>query len=169
LRWEPIGLAARNGGLTDELMTDNTPAIRGLMSSIRHAIDEFRHSLTADPSDPFLCAIPEDDYQLNSWATLVNEGGNIDTHIHEESWISGAYYVELPSSMGPDEDSPDGWIEFGRPHAEVPFPEDCPVRLLCPEEGRLFLFPSFLFHRTLPHRSNEQRISTSFDLVTKPR
>ena len=169
LRWEPVGLAARNGGLTDELMLDDTHAIRGLMSGIRLAIDELRHSLTPDPRDPFRCAIPDDDYELNSWATLVNEGGNIDTHIHEESWISGAYYVQLPASLGVNQDQPEGWIEFGRPHAEVPFPANGRVRLLRPAAGRLFLFPSFLFHRTIPHRSDEQRISTSFDLITSTR
>jgi Flp pilus assembly protein TadD len=166
-RWEPIGLAARNGGLTEDLLADRTPATLGFEASLRRAIDDLRGRLSLDPNDPFLQAIPGDGYEINIWATLCREGGNIDTHIHEESWLSGAYYVELPDDLGDDESDPSGWIEFGRPHAEVPFPEDATVRLVKPQEGLLVLFPSYLFHRTIPHRGDSHRISVSFDLIRK--
>ncbi|MDX1570535.1 MAG: tetratricopeptide repeat protein [Xanthomonadales bacterium] len=165
LRWEPVGLAARNGALTEELLADETPAIMGFGRRLREIIEQLRTTCQADPQDPFLQAIPGPDYELNVWATLVHGGGNIDTHIHEESWLSGAYYVELPSDLGRDEADPAGWIEFGRPHTDVPFAPDSYLELIRPEPGLLLLFPSYLFHRTIPHRSEDRRISISFDLV----
>lgn len=164
LRWEPVGLAARQGALTDELLADKTPAILGFAASHQKAVETLIASLSRQAEHPFLGQIPER-YHINYWATLVEEGGNIDTHIHEESWLSGAYYVELPASMGTRPDDPAGWIEFGRPHADIPLPPGAALRLLQPAEGQLLLFPSYLFHRTLPFDGSGQRISVSFDLV----
>ena len=58
-----------------------------------------------------------------------------------------------------------GWIEFGRPHAGLPpWPEQA-LRHVWPQAGTLLLFPSFLFHRTLPYAGEGERISISFDLA----
>ncbi len=165
LRWQPIGLAAVNGALTDDLLADENAATQGFVESLRTAIEQFKNGLAENPDSPFLREIPER-YELNVWATLVDAPGQIDTHIHEESWLSGAYYAELPPSMNGAENGQAGWIEFGRPHANDPLVDDeSLVDLRKPEEGKLYLFPSYLFHRTLPHRSGS-RISVSFDLVS---
>jgi uncharacterized protein (TIGR02466 family) len=103
---------------------------------------------------------------LNLWATRVAAQGVIDTHIHEESWLSGAYYVELPPALGNDGTA--GWIEFGRPHRGLPDPPADAVRCLRPEVGLLLLFPSYLYHRTLPFDGGGERISISFDLTPTP-
>ena len=39
------------------------------------------------------------------------------------------------------------------------------LRRLCPKVGTLLLFPSDLFHRTLPYAGSGERISISFDLA----
>ncbi|MFK7957848.1 MAG: tetratricopeptide repeat protein [Lysobacterales bacterium] len=160
MRWEPLGLAARNGGLTDNLLADNTLAIGGFERSLRAAINKMIAS--GPQSAPFDAAFPGTDYQLNIWATLVHADGNIDTHIHEESWLSGAYYVQLPAGQGDE-----GGIEFGRPHADLPQANQTECEVMRPSEGELLLFPSYLFHRTLAHQGVEPRISISFD-VSKP-
>lgn len=163
MRWEPVGLAARGGGLTDDLLADDTPAIRAFYKALSQAISQLQQRLVPHKDDPFTRSIPRD-YRLELWATLTQEGGNIDTHIHEESWISGAYYVQLPDCVANSEDH-QGWIEFGRPHAEIAMPKGTQLRLEQPEEGTLLLFPSFLFHRTIPHDNSQRRISISFDLI----
>ncbi len=161
MRWEPLGLAARNGGLTDNLLADETAAIVGFEQSLRAAIDQLIAS--GSLSAPFDAAFPGVNYQLNIWATLVRAGGNIDTHIHEESWLSGAYYVQLP-----DGKNDEGAIEFGRPHADLPQASQTACEILRPREGELLLFPSYLFHRTLAHEGAEPRISVSFDVSKLP-
>ena len=165
LRWEPIGLAAVNGALTDDLLADRNPATTGFELALRRQIDRFVAGLAPDPDDPFTRVIPNA-YDLNIWATLVEAPGHIATHIHEESWLSGAYYVELPESMDAPDNGSAGWIEFGRPHANDPFDAEELIELRQPHTGQLLLFPSYLFHRTLPHRVG-QRISVSFDLVPR--
>lgn len=162
MRWEPVGLAARGGGLTDDLLADNTPAINGFYDALKDAIVQLKYRLQPREDDPFTRRIP-DQYRLELWATLTQDGGNIDTHIHEESWLSGAYYVQLPTCVDGGEQQ--GWIEFGRPHAEIPMPTGMPLRLEKPQTGTLLLFPSYLFHRTIAHQTSERRISISFDLI----
>ena len=73
--------------------------------------------------------------------------------------------MELPPAIHDDDDTHAGWIEFGRPFASLPQPPDAALRHLCPKVGTLLLFPSYLFHRTLPYAGSGERISISFDLA----
>jgi len=170
-RWEPAGLAARNAYLSGDLLADRTPAIIDFERRLRGEIDAFlarcRDARSGDGAladDVFLRNVPER-YRLHVWATQAAERGFIDTHIHEDSWLSGAYYVELPPAIRDDDDTHAGWIEFGRPFASLPQPPDDALRQLCPQVGTLLLFPSYLFHRTLPYAGAGERISISFDLA----
>jgi uncharacterized protein (TIGR02466 family) len=167
-RWEPAGLAARSAYLSGDLLLDRTAAIIGFEQRLREAIDAFlvdcRKQRATGMQDVFLANVP-DRYRLHVWATLAGQGGYIDTHIHEDSWLSGAYYVQVPPAIQETDLSHAGWIEFGRPHAGLPqWPEDALLQVL-PRAGTLLLFPSYLFHRTLPYSGGGERISISFDLA----
>lgn len=171
-RWEPAGLAARNAYLSGNLLADRTAAIVGFEQRLRAAVDAFiadcRARLAdadaAPGDDVFLRNVPQR-YRLHVWATQAAESGYIDTHIHEDSWLSGAYYVELPDAIADDDPGHAGWIEFGRPFAGLPpWPSEA-LRLVRPRVGSLLLFPSYVFHRTLPYRGSGERISISFDLA----
>lgn len=163
-RWEPAGLAAHQAWLSGDLLADRTPAILGFEQRLREAIDAFIAARRADPGDAFLRDIPRR-YRLHVWATQAAQAGYIGTHIHEESWLSGAYYVELPEAIAEDGANHAGWIEFGRPFHGLPPVPDALLHRVRPEAGTLLLFPSFLFHRTLPYAGPGERISISFDLA----
>lgn len=165
-RWEPAGLAARQAYLSGDLLADGTPAIIGFEQRLRAAIDAYLDECraAAGADDLFLRNVPSR-YRLHLWATQAAESGYIDTHIHEDSWLSGAYYVELPAAIADDDAEHAGWIEFGRPYAGLPAWPDSALRRVRPRVGELLLFPSYLFHRTLPYRGGGERISISFDLA----
>ena len=81
-------------------------------------------------------------------------------HTHPAGWISSAYYVSLPPVMSAD--SQEGWIKFGEPRWPVP---GCGIeRVTQPLEGRLVLFPSYMWHGTIPFSSGE-RLTAPFDVV----
>lgn len=162
LRYEPVGLVARGGWLTGELLADATPAITGFAASLRAAIDGFIAGLPDVPGHPFLGQVPRGPHLMHVWATRVREQGLIDTHIHEGSWLSGAFYVELPPAL--DEADGAGWIEFGQPYPGLPAPPPAHLLRIRPRPGAMLFFPSYLFHRTLPFRGGGERISVSFDL-----
>ncbi len=169
LRFEPIGLAARNGYLTEELRSDRTDAIQAFEQSLMSAIRQYINAREHDSRDLFLANKPKGDVTINLWATLVNGGGQIETHIHEDSWMSGAYYVRTGHAEGQSEElgasaNSEGYLELGRPHTGMPTPEDQHIHLIRPVEGTLVLFPSFMFHRTIPDCNATDRISIAFDL-----
>jgi uncharacterized protein (TIGR02466 family) len=88
-------------------------------------------------------------------------------HIHPGAVISGVYYVKVPSVVAkPDRDHA-GWIEFGRPDPRHDCRVEPEVRRLQPREGRMVLFPSYLYHRTIPFATDEQRISIAFDVMAE--
>lgn len=164
LRFEPVGLAARGGSLAQDLLAHRTPAIDAFEALLRARIAAYQDALAPDPTHPFLRAIPRD-YRLSMWATLLDGGGEIATHIHEQSWLSGAYYVAVPAAVVDDDPGRAGWFEYGHPGAAIPghAPELGWVR---PREGLLVMFPSYLYHRTVPFEAaGETRISISFDLT----
>ena len=162
--WEPGGKTTRGGAQTGDLLQQPTPAIRAFESALRGAIDSTLGALDADPGHPHYRRLPGD-YGLNIWGTVLQESGRQLSHIHASAWLSGVYYAELPQSTGADGHA--GWIEFGRPGYRLPEPDGIATRLVEPKVGRLVLFPSYLFHNTVPFSGTDRRISIAFDLMPR--
>lgn len=98
----------------------------------------------------------------SSWYVRLRSGGFVDRHIHEVGWISGAVYLVLPTIK---QDPLEGCFEYGLHGDNYPTNhDDFPVGIASPAVGDIVLFPSSLFHRTIPFNSNEERICIAFDL-----
>ncbi len=98
----------------------------------------------------------------SSWYVRLRKGGFVDRHIHEVGWISGAVYLVMPKDR---QDPLEGCFEYGLHGDNYPTNhEDFPVGIASPKVGDIVLFPSSLFHRTIPFNSNEERICIAFDL-----
>jgi uncharacterized protein (TIGR02466 family) len=98
----------------------------------------------------------------SSWYVKMRQGGHLDPHIHEIGWISGAVYLAMPKNkQHPDE----GCFEYGTHGDHYPQQHsNFPAALVSPNVGDIVLFPSSLFHRTVPFSSDEERICIAFDL-----
>ena len=98
----------------------------------------------------------------SSWYVRLRRGGYVDRHIHEVGWISGAVYLVLPKDK---KDPTEGCFEYGLHGDSYPQKHsNFPVGIATPSVGDIVLFPSSLFHRTIPFNSNEERICIAFDL-----
>lgn len=98
----------------------------------------------------------------SSWYVRLRRGGYVDRHIHEVGWISGAVYLVLPKDK---KDPTEGCFEYGLHGDNYPQKHsNFPVGIATPKVGDIVLFPSSLFHRTIPFSSNEERICIAFDL-----
>ena len=98
----------------------------------------------------------------SSWYVRLRRGGYVDRHIHEVGWISGAVYLVLPKNK---KDPLEGCFEYGLHGDNYPLNHDnFPVGIASPKVGDIVLFPSSLFHRTIPFTSDEERICIAFDL-----
>jgi hypothetical protein len=66
--------------------------------------------------------------------------------------------------MGLDSNSPEGWLEFGRPEEKYGITDPLATYAYQPIEGEMVTFPSYFWHRTVPFLSDERRISIAFDI-----
>lgn len=139
------------------------PAFQKLAALIKKKIIEYRKHF-ANEDCVLIRAFPRDD-QIefsSSWYLKMKKGGNLTSHIHEEGWISGCVYLKLPTR-------PPGSIEAafeystdgdGMPRLHDNFPSQVVVQSV----GDIVLFPSSLYHRTIPFSADEERICVAFDL-----
>jgi tetratricopeptide (TPR) repeat protein len=96
-----------------------------------------------------------------SWSVrLLRQGYNVP-HNHPVGWLSTAFYIALPAAaaMGP---APAGYIAFGTPPEELglDLPAYCTI---VPEVGVTAVFPSTMWHRTLPFADGE-RLALALDV-----
>jgi hypothetical protein len=95
----------------------------------------------------------------------MQNGGHLSSHIHEDGWVSGAVYLSIPS---PKQLTSEGAIELSTDGDDYPkLHKDFPKKTILPEVGDVIFFPSSVFHRTIPFKSNEERICIAFDLKPK--
>ncbi len=161
---EPRNMATRHGQQTENLGLGSKGPIAYLEEMIIDTFDDYMSTVAPNVDHYYFEQIPSLS-KIDIWGTVLDRQGHQDSHMHRNAWISGVYYVQLPDVMhGPNEDR-SGWIEFGRPPDEFPCKVDHVVRTFEPVEGRMFMFPSFEYHRTIPFESSEQRISIAFDLL----
>ena len=106
----------------------------------------------------------------NMWANINPPGGMNRAHIHPNSLWSGVYYVKaLPNSGHLKIDDPRAAASMSRPRQKSGAQ---PSRLwreahFEPIAGRLIMFPAWLTHCVDPNKSNENRISVSFNFMQK--
>ncbi len=99
-------------------------------------------------------------YGMTAWYVLMEQGGHLTLHNHPTGWLSGVIYLELPSRKGDEAN-----IEFGLHGNNLPIlNQDYPKKTCRVTEGDLIMFPSSLFHRTLPFRSQQSRLCVAFDV-----
>jgi hypothetical protein len=100
-----------------------------------------------------------------SWSVRLQPQGYHVSHTHPKGWISSAFYVSVPP---PDDlgTAPAGCLRLGTPPSELGL--DLPPYLdVEPQPGRLVLFPSTMWHQTVPFARGE-RLVLAFD-VRAPR
>ena len=98
-----------------------------------------------------------------AWSVRLRPGGFHLDHMHHEGWISSAFYVETPDGAM-DRESREGWLRLGRPPFRT-VPELPVERFVRPKPGRLVLFPSYMWHGTVPFQTQERRTTIAFDVV----
>ncbi len=105
-----------------------------------------------------------DEINLQGWFVRLIRQGHQKTHIHQDGWLSGVVYLKLTESESPNE----GAIKFGLRGFDYPLlREQSPEVIHRPKEGEIALFPSSLFHETIPINTDSERMVVAFDLFPK--
>ncbi|WNB75225.1 tetratricopeptide repeat protein [Methylomonas koyamae] len=131
-----------------------------LAKLIRAKVEAYRRHF-AGREDALIRLFPQALEFASSWYLRMNQGGYLTSHIHEEGWISGCVYLQLPDKC----DNHEGSFEYGTDGDDYPrLHDDFPTQIVDQKVGDLVLFPSSLFHRTIPFNSDQERICIAFDI-----
>jgi len=104
----------------------------------------------------------------NMWANVNPPGGMNQPHIHPNALFSGVYYVKSNPKAGRLK------IYDPRPGAQFNMPTRKPGNPgkdlwrdanLDPIPGRIIMFPAWLWHSVEENKSNDIRISVSFNFI----
>jgi len=101
-----------------------------------------------------------------SWSVRLQPGGFHAVHTHPMGWLSSALYVSVPDA-GALGEPPAGNLQFGAPPPELKLPLS-PYGDLVAQPGRLALFPSTMWHGTVPFNDGE-RLTIAFDIIPATR
>jgi cytochrome c-type biogenesis protein CcmH/NrfG len=162
---QPLEQSVRGGTQTDgALFARIEPEMRALRRAVAAAVERHVAQLPPpDPSHPTLAPARGGRVRFaGSWSVRLLSQGHHSNHVHPAGWLSSALYVSLPGEEERGE-PPAGWLSLGEPHARLGL-ELPPFRLVEPKPGRLVLFPSTLWHGTVPFESGE-RLTVAFDVA----
>jgi uncharacterized protein (TIGR02466 family) len=162
-RREPLRQSLKNGTQTSgNLLGRNVDVLNQTRASIVTGLSTYLDAFSTDDSHPFLARRSNAIRFAGSWSVLLQDGGRHSNHFHQEGWISSAYYISLPTKT-PD-DALAGYLQFGQPSEE--YGVDLPPRkVIEPVVGELVLFPSYLWHGTVPFHGADTRLTIAFDVV----
>ena len=95
----------------------------------------------------------------------MKTGGFLAPHNHEYGWITGSFYLQVPKTS---QNKDAGSIAFSYQGPRYPNKgKDFKLNVQKIETRDICIFPSSLFHHTIPFKSSEERICFVFDLVQK--
>lgn len=108
-----------------------------------------------------------DDFEITSaWANINPTGGKNSSHTHPNNYLSGVYYVSVPTGTGS--------INFKDPRVQAsaimpPVTQrnafngnNVSVPVMA---GRLILFPAWLTHEVAVNQSEHERVSVAFNIM----
>jgi Flp pilus assembly protein TadD len=163
---EPLSQSVRSGSQTPgRLFGRNDPLLRDTEQVLRRAVECWVERLPSDPHHPFLSRRSPGIRFQGSWSVRLRSSGCHSNHIHTEGWLSSAFYVALPATVqGGNGESRAGWIQFGQPLEDLGLALE-PRRMIRPATGRLILFPSYMWHGTIPFSDVGERLTIAFDAL----
>lgn len=99
------------------------------------------------------------------WGVINGRGHSNSTHNHPNCWISGVYYVKVPS-----EPLRAGSLTFRDPNLARTYTRSfyrsvqSEVLSITPQAGKLIMFPSWCEHFVTANQTDEDRIAIAFNI-----
>lgn len=146
------------------LFDDQEPIIQELISCLKKAIKTYIKTTVlknSDCTDMQICESSELTF-TGSWSVRLKSGGHHTSHVHPMGTLSSAFYVALPKEVEQSKDS-EGYFALGKPNVKTQTSLE-PQKFVKPAVGKLVLFPSYMWHSTLPFESEQHRITVAFDV-----
>ncbi len=161
MQHHPPEQSLRGGTQTQgHLLLRLEPELLAIRALILDAVRDYVAGLPPFMEGHPLLGTPRDAlHYAGAWSVRLAAQGFHVVHTHPFGWISSAFYVALPERMGPGNS---GWLQLGAPPPELRL-DLLPYAEIEPKPGRLALFPSTMWHGTVPFDDGE-RLTIAFDM-----
>ena len=161
---EHVDQTLRHGTQTaPSLLKSRNVLLAALSRRIEEAVHAYIARMPDDEKHPLSNRRRKGFAFAGSWSSRLQACGFHANHVHPQGWISSCYYVAVPGATL-DRSGRQGWIKFGEPSFKAIL-RDPVRRAIQPMPGRLVLFPSYMWHGTIPFHSAEARTTIAFDAV----
>ena len=133
-----------------------------IQKAIRLEIERYRTNFESS-QEGFIRKWPTA-YSLYGWLISMKSGGELQPHIHENGWLSGSIYINVPPKSKIDSGSL--VVALGK-DSDTTDPNLNSKKVIDVVTGSMALFPASLMHHTIPFESEEERIVLAFDVISK--
>jgi tetratricopeptide (TPR) repeat protein len=152
----PIGQSLRNGAQTPRnLKRSENPAIQAFFPALEQSIADYiagAGNALGWSGEP----------RVNgAWSVRLKPNGFHINHLHPRGVISSAFHVTVPDTV---EQGHEGWLAFGQPGVPTR-PALEAEHFIKPRPGWLALFPSYMWHGTVPFSGDGVRLTMAFDVI----
>ena len=155
----PQALLTNGQQSAGNFLLSDEPSVLRIKNIIMNRVKRYRDSYM-DSDEGFIKNWPQNT-NLYGWIIELNKGGNLRSHMHKLGWLSGSLYLQLKKIPRSNQ----GNIVFDLHGAD--YPKDSkifPNIEFDIEQGDIILFPSSIFHKTIPFDLDENRITLAFDI-----
>ncbi len=148
--------SVRGGTQTDRsVMLRHEPILQKTRAAWIDAIRSYVADLPPFKEGHPLLGTPRDQLLIEgSWSVRLRKQGHNVPHTHPMGWLSTAFYIALPDAMGA---APAGHIAFGTPPEGLGI-DLSPYRTIAPVVGQSAVFPSTMWHSTVPFDGGERLV-----------
>lgn len=162
---EHVDQTLRHGTQTaPSLLHSRNALLRALRQRIEQAVALYIDRMAGEDADHPLTGRRGSGFTFaGSWSSRLHDCGFHANHVHPQGWISSCYYVAVPDAVL-DASARQGWIKFGEPSFQTAM-GDSMRRAIQPVPGRLVLFPSYMWHGTIPFHAATARTTIAFDAI----
>lgn len=162
-RSHPFGQSVRHGSQVANIARQPHPAIRAFPQAVEPVIA--RHLAFLGAGDDPLRSRNTGSWRIQGmWSVRLGTGGFHASHVHPEGWLSSACHIVLPGNCSGEDKAHAGWLQFGEPGMPT-LPSLPAEHFVQPRPGHLVLFPSYLWHGTVPFQDTSPRVTIAFDII----
>ncbi len=160
--WEPSARVTRKGYQTiDNLFEKKNRELKTIHKMIKREILNFK-KINRKTSDLIIKSWPKK-FKLRGWFVKLLNQGYQKSHIHPTAWLSGVFYLKIPKNLNGNQ----GAIKLSLHGYDYPYASTIEQIIYKPKDFDLIIFPSSLFHSTIPFSSKGERCVIPFDMVPK--
>ncbi len=157
--WELFGKTTVGGSSAYNLTQLGITSLSKLQNILINEISNYKENFKNEDCT-FIQKWPKK-YKFNIWSNILKSEGYNTSHIHPAGWLSGGVYLKIPANIKKNE----AGIEFSLHGKDYPIKiKNIPTITIVPKVYDVVLFPSSLFHKTIPFKSSDERMMIAFDI-----